>query len=53
MRVKLLQPHTHRGREYPVGTELDLRQDRAEWLIAIKKAQAAQPAADKPAGKKE
>jgi len=35
MLIKLLKPHTHAGRDYPVGTTLELSQGDAQWLVAI------------------
>ncbi|HRQ57661.1 MAG TPA: hypothetical protein PLN31_09590 [Azoarcus taiwanensis] len=36
MPVKLLKPHTHAGRKYPVGATLStLRPDQQEWLVGI------------------
>lgn len=34
MLIKLLKPHTHASRTYPAGAELELRDDKAQWLIA-------------------
>jgi hypothetical protein len=34
MRIKLIKPHTHGGRRYPVGAELELRPEQAGWLVA-------------------
>ena len=45
MTIKLLKPHRHAGRDYPAGSTLTLRQDKAQWLISL---QVAEPAA-KPA----
>ena len=45
--IKLLKPHTHARRHYPVGAVLTLDADSAEWLIAIQTAEAA-PARAKP-----
>lgn len=41
MLIKLLKPHTHASRTYPAGAELDLRDDKAQWLIAKGNAAAA------------
>jgi hypothetical protein len=46
MRVKLLKPHTHAGRDYPAGAELDLADADAQWLAGIK---VAEPVTTKPA----
>lgn len=48
MRVKLLTPHTHCGRQYPAGAYIALRPDQAQWLAALGVAEAA-PAAEPPA----
>lgn len=39
IKVKLLKPHTHAGRDYPKGAEIDLAPDSAKWLISVKTAQ--------------
>lgn len=46
--VKLTQPHTHAGRDYPPGATLTLLADQADWLISLGKAV---PADAKPAAK--
>lgn len=33
--IKLLKPHTHAGRAYPIGAELTMKESSARWLIAI------------------
>lgn len=55
MKIKLLKPHEHAGRTYPVDSELDLRDDDAKWLIAIKVAEAVAEtkSATKPSTTKE
>lgn len=41
MAIKLLKPHTHRGRTYPASTDerpvilTGLRPDQEQWLAAI------------------
>jgi len=45
MRIKLKKPHTHAGRKYPAGAELDLPVIKAEWLKALGVAEEA-PAPD-------
>lgn len=40
MKIELLKPHTHAGRDYPEGSLIDtealqMDRDSAEWLIAI------------------
>lgn len=44
MPIKLLKPHRHAGRDYPVGATLELREDKAQWLIGLGIAEAAAPA---------
>jgi len=39
IKIKLLKPHTHAGRDYPKGAELKLNADSAQWLISIKTAE--------------
>lgn len=41
MKIQLLAPHTHAGRDYPAGAILTLADAKAEWLIAIGKAEEA------------
>lgn len=41
MKVELLQPHTHAGKDYPAGSIIEIDRDRAEWLIAIGVARKA------------
>jgi hypothetical protein len=50
MRIKLLKPHRHAGRDYPAGAHLNLRDDKADWLVSIGVAEAEPEAAqaDKP-----
>lgn len=49
MRVTLLKPHRHAGRDYKPGAALTLRPDQAEWLIGVGVAQAAVETAATPA----
>lgn len=49
MRIELTQPHEHAGRNYPAGSVIDLPDDAAEWLVAIKAAVSLQPSAKKAA----
>lgn len=39
IKIKLLKPHTHAGRSYSKGDEIELNADSAKWLISIKTAQ--------------
>ena len=34
MKVRIFQQHTHAGVTYPAGSEIDLPEDVAKWLIA-------------------
>lgn len=49
MRIELITPHTHAGRQYPAGATLDLPGHKAEWLIAVGTAKAAEAAEAAPA----
>lgn len=51
MRVNLIKPHRHRGRDYAAGLALTLPDHKAQWLIDIGTAkQHEEPApATKPA----
>lgn len=52
VRIELLKPHRHAGRDYKPGQFLELPQDKADWLVSVGAAkQATPPAAG--AGKKE
>ena len=52
MRIKLTQAHRHAGRDYPAGAELELREDKAQWLMGLGRAQAVPAATDNtPAAK--
>ncbi len=35
MRIKLAQQHTHEGVTYSAGSEVDLPEDVARWLITV------------------
>ena len=51
VRIELLKPHRHAGRDYKTGQFLELPEDKAEWLVALGVA-SAEPApgtAAKPA----
>ena len=41
MKIQLLKPHSHAGRDYPPGAVLEMDRDSAEWLIAIGTAKPA------------
>ncbi len=34
MKVRIFQQHTHEGVTYPAGSEVDVPEDVARWLIA-------------------
>lgn len=40
MKIKLLKPHEHAGRQYEPGDIIELPQDAADWLIAKGVAEA-------------
>lgn len=40
--IELLKPHEDGGREYPVGAQLTLPADAADWLVGIKSAKPAE-----------
>ncbi len=35
MKIKVFQQHTHEGVTYPAGSEVDLPEDVARWLMGI------------------
>ncbi|MFA7239372.1 MAG: hypothetical protein WC091_04610 [Sulfuricellaceae bacterium] len=35
MKIELIKPHTHAGRQYQPGDAIDLDADLAQWLIDI------------------
>lgn len=39
MLIRLLKPHTHASRQYPAGAEIQLRDDKAQWLVGLKVAE--------------
>jgi hypothetical protein len=47
MKIKLLKPHEHAGRDYIPGAVIEVDKDTAEWLIANGVAEPA----DKPKSK--
>ena len=47
MKIKLTHPHTHAGRKYPAGAEIDLPDRKAQWLIGLERAEKAGKAAAK------
>lgn len=34
MKIELLKPHTHAGRDYQPGSVIELDKDAAKWLVA-------------------
>ena len=38
MKVRVFQQHTHAGVSYPAGSEIDLPDDDARWLLDAEKA---------------
>lgn len=38
-KVTLLDTHTHAGKDYGAGDEIDLPQDSAQWLVDLKRAE--------------
>ncbi|WP_415034875.1 hypothetical protein [Azonexus sp.] len=50
MQLKLLKAHTHAGRNYPAGAQIDVAAHKAAWLIGMGVAEAAPaPVAEKTA----
>lgn len=52
VRIELLKPHRHAGRDYKPGQYLELPEDKAGWLVSVGAAKAAATPAT-PAAKKE
>ena len=55
MKVRIFQQHTHAGVTYPAGSEIDLPEDVARWLVSVgaelrAEAVAASARADKLIG---
>lgn len=44
MKIELLKPHNHAGREYSAGEVLEIDKDAAEWLISVGSAKAVKAA---------
>lgn len=44
MKIELLKPHTHAGKDYPPGAVIELDKQAAEWLTAIGSAKALKAA---------
>lgn len=49
VRIELLKPHRHAGRDYKPGQFLELPEDKAGWLVPLDVAKAAPPPAAPPA----
>lgn len=49
-KVKLIKPHTHKGKDHPEGAELVVDKATAEWLRKAKVV-AVEQAAEAPAAK--
>ena len=48
VRIELLKPHRHAGREYKAGQFLELPEDKADWLTAQEVAKPASVAPSTP-----
>ena len=48
VRIELLKPHRHAGREYKAGQFLELPEDKADWLTAQEVAKPASVAPSAP-----
>jgi hypothetical protein len=48
--LQLTRPHTHAGKQYPVGDRIELDSDLAQWLVSVGSARAlpASPETDPP-----
>lgn len=53
VRIELLKPHRHAGREYKTGQFLELPDGKAQWLVSTGVARTAPAATPGPAAKKE
>lgn len=38
MKIRVFQQHTHAGVTYPAGSEIELPEDDAQWLLMAEKA---------------
>ena len=48
VRIELLKPHRHAGRDYKTGQFLELPEDKADWLTAQEVAKPASVAPSTP-----
>lgn len=53
VRIELLKPHRHAGRDYQPGQYLELPDGKAQWLVSTGVARTAPAATPGPAAKKE
>lgn len=53
VRIELLKPHRHAGRDYQPGHYLELPDGKAQWLVSTGAARTAPAATPGPAAKKE
>lgn len=53
VRIELLKPHRHAGRDYQPGHYLELPDGKAQWLVSTGVARIAPAATPGPAAKKE
>lgn len=53
VRIELLKPHRHAGRDYKPGQYLELPDGKAQWLVSTGAARTAPAATPGPAAKKE
>lgn len=44
MKIELLKPHTHAGKDYPAGEVIELDKHAADWLISIGSAKSVKAA---------
>lgn len=53
VRIELLKPHRHAGRDYQPGHYLELPDGKAQWLVSTGAARTAPATTPGPAAKKE
>lgn len=53
VRIELLKPHRHAGRDYKPGQYLELPDGKAQWLVSTGAARTAPATTPGPAAKKE
>ena len=53
VRIELLKPHRHAGRDYQPGHYLELPDGKAQWLVSTGAARTAPAATPGPVAKKE